>query len=141
MAAFFLVLAVVTGVVLGDAVLANTGDSTVTLFDRNITGFTQGQLLVIAAGLGFLFALFLFLAWGSSTNRRAKRRELRLVQRDMAGRINDLERTNAGLRDQVERGRRSRLGEADSPETTRVSSPALPRRDGDRVEEHERASN
>src|SRR6266511_3397325 len=52
MAVFFLLLAVIVGVVIGDAVVANTGASTVQLFDRSITGFTQGQLLVIVAGAG-----------------------------------------------------------------------------------------
>jgi len=131
MAAFFLVLAVIAGVVVGDAVIANTGAGSVTVFGQSITGFTQGQLLVIAAGLGFLFALFLFLAWGSSRNRRIRRRENRLVHRDMASRVDELERTNAGLRDQLERGRRtSRLGDGDVPETTRVSASGPPGRSG-----------
>src|SRR6266540_2373594 len=112
MAVFFLLLAVIVGVVIGDAVVANTGASTVQLFDRSITGFTQGQLLVIAAGAGFVFAALLFLSWGSSKNRRLRRRERRAAHRDMEGRIGELERENEGLRDEVGRDRRtSRLGD------------------------------
>jgi hypothetical protein len=42
MAALFLVLAVADAVLLGDAVLANTSASSVSVFDQSITGFTQG---------------------------------------------------------------------------------------------------
>jgi hypothetical protein len=132
MAAFFLVLAVVVGVVIGDAVVANTSASNLALFDQTITGFTQGQLLVIAAGAGFLFATFLFLAFGSSKNRRMRRRERRDSHRDMEGRIGELERENAGLREDVDRDRRtSRLdGMADGDETheTQVSRRIFPHR-------------
>ena len=132
MAAFFLVLAVVAGVVIGDAVVANTSASNLELFDQTITGFTQGQLLVIAAGAGFLFAAFLFLAFGSSKNRRMRRRERRLSHRDMEGRIGELERENAGLREDVDRDRRtSRLdGMADGDDTheTQVSRRIFPHR-------------
>src|SRR6266567_4516696 len=112
MAVFFLLLAVIVGVVIGDAVVANTGASTVQLFDRTITGFTQGQLLVIAAGVGFVFAALLFLSWGSSKNRRLRRRERRAAHRDMEGRIGELQRENEGLRDEVARQPR-RTGRAD----------------------------
>lgn len=119
MAAFFLVLAVIVGVVIGDAVIANTSAVSIQLFDRTITGFTQGQLLVIAAGAGFVLASLLFLVWGSSKNRRLRRRERREVRRDMEGRIGELERENAGLRDEVDRDRRtSRLGEMVDGENT-----------------------
>src|SRR6266566_5023643 len=112
MAVFFLLLAVIVGVVIGDSVVANTDASSVQLFNQTITRFTQGQLLVIAAAAGFVFASLLFLAWGSSKNRRLRRRERRTVHRDMEGRIGELERENADLRDEVDRDRRtSRLGD------------------------------
>ncbi len=103
MAALFLVLAVVDAVLLGDAVLANTSASSVTVFDQAITGFTQGQLLVVAAGLGLLGALLLRLAWSSSGARRAKRRQLRAARRDLEGRVAELQRENATLRQELER--------------------------------------
>jgi hypothetical protein len=114
MAVIFLLLAAVVGVALGDVVLSNTGSASIDLFNRSITDFTQGELLLIAAGLGFLFALFLFIAWGSSSNRRAKRRERRLVRRDLESRVDGLERENVGLRQELDRttatSRQSDLG-------------------------------
>ncbi len=126
MAAFFLVLAVVVGVVIGDAVIANTTASNLDLFDRTITGFTQGQLLIIAAGAGFLFAIFLFLAFGSTKNRRMRRRGRR-------ARIGELERENAGLREGADRDHRTtRLdgmaGEGDETQETQQSRRIFPRR-------------
>ena len=106
MAALFLVLAVVDAVVLADAVIANTSASSVSLFDYSVTGYTHGQLLLIAAGLGLLGALLLGLAWRSSGARRAQRRQLRAAQRDLAGRVAELERDNATLRQELERTRR-----------------------------------
>jgi uncharacterized protein YceH (UPF0502 family) len=106
MAALFLVLAVADAVLLGDAVLANTSATSVSAFNHSITGVTQGQLLVIAAGLGLLGALLLGLAWRSSGARRAKRRQLRATQRDLQGRIAELERDNATLRQELERTQR-----------------------------------
>jgi uncharacterized protein YceH (UPF0502 family) len=106
MAALFLVLAVVDAVLLGDAVIANTSASSVSVFNHSIPGFTQGQLLVIAAGLGLLGALLLGLAWRSSGARRAKRRQLRAVRRDLEGQVAELERDNATLRQELERTRR-----------------------------------
>lgn len=103
MAALFLVLAVVDAVVLGDAVLANTSASSVSVFNHSITGFTQGQLLIVAAGLGLLCALLLGFASRSSGARRARRRRLRVAQRDLEGRVVELERENAGLRQELER--------------------------------------
>jgi hypothetical protein len=137
MAVFFLLLAVIVGVVIGDAVVANTGASSVQLFDQTITGFTQGQLLVIAAAAGLVFACLLFMAWGSSKNRRLRRRERRTIHRDMEGRIGELERENADLRDEVDRDRRtSRLGDiAGTGETTQAPGRIYPRRDPEHLDE------
>jgi uncharacterized protein YceH (UPF0502 family) len=115
MAALFLVLAMAGAVLVGDAVLANTSASSVSVFDHSITGFTQGQLLLVAAGLGLLCALLLGLAWRSSGARRGKRRQLRAAQRDLEGRVAELERENATLRQERERlGRLAELREASS---------------------------
>jgi hypothetical protein len=105
MAALFLVLAVVDVVLLGDVVLDNTSASTVSVFNYSITGFTQGQLLVIAAGLGLLGMLLLGLAWRSSGAQRAKRRQLRAAHRDLEGKIAKLQRENTTLRQELERTR------------------------------------
>jgi uncharacterized protein YceH (UPF0502 family) len=106
MAALFLVLAVADAVLLGDAVLANTSATSVSVFNHSITGFTQGQLLVIAAGLGLLGALLLGLAWRSSGAQRVKRRQQRATRRDLEGKVAELERDNATLRQELERTRR-----------------------------------
>ncbi|HZD38620.1 MAG TPA: hypothetical protein VE664_08275 [Actinomycetes bacterium] len=136
MAVFFLVLAIAVGVVIGDAVVANTGANNVELFNQTITGFTQGQLLVIAAGAGFVFGLLLFLAWGSSRSRRLRRRERREVHRDMEGRIGELERENADLRDEVDRDRRtSRVGAmTGADDTTQTSGGVFSRRPPDSLD-------
>ena len=115
MAALFLVLAVVDAVLLGDAVIANTSASSVSVFGHSMTGFTQGQLLVIAAGLGLLGALLLGLAWRCSGTQRAKRRRLRATRRDLEGRVAGLERDNTILRHELERfGRLAELRGASS---------------------------
>jgi hypothetical protein len=102
MAAIFLLLAVLDAVLLGNVLLANTSASSVSVFDQSITGFTQGQLLLLAAGLGLLLALFLRLAGSSSRARRAKRRQVRAARREVEGRVAELEHENARLRKELE---------------------------------------
>jgi uncharacterized protein (DUF58 family) len=107
MAAIFLVLAVVDAALLANVVLANTSAASVTVFDQSITGYSQGELLLLAAGLGLLFALFVGIAWSSSSARRAKRRELRAARREVEGRVAELERENARLHEELETTRRT----------------------------------
>ena len=107
MAVIFLVLAVVDAALLANVVLANTSASSVLVFDQSITGYSQGELLLLAAGLGLLFALFVGIAWSSSSARRAKRRELRAARREVEGRVAELERENARLRKELETTRRT----------------------------------
>jgi type II secretory pathway pseudopilin PulG len=102
---------VLVGVVIGDALLENTTASTVTLFDRSFDQLSDGELLAVFAGLGFLLAVFLFLAFGSSRSRRTRRREQRSARRDAESRVDELEHENARLRDELARsGRVGRLG-------------------------------
>jgi hypothetical protein len=111
MAVLFLLLAVLVGVVIGDAVLENSTASTVTLFDRSFDQLSDGELLAVFAGLGFLLAVFLFLAFGASRGRRTRRRELRAARRDAESRVDELQHENARLRDELARaGRVGRLG-------------------------------
>jgi hypothetical protein len=142
MAAFFLVLAVIVGVVIGDAVVANTTAGSIQLFNQTITGFTQGQLMLIAAAAGFVLALLLFLSFGAGRSRRARRREQRLARRDLQGRIGELEQENTDLRTEVDRDRRTtRLGEMGAPvtedtqETTQTSRRIFPARRHDRLDD------
>jgi hypothetical protein len=142
MAAFFLVLAVIVGVVIGDAVVANTAAGSIQLFNQTITGFTQGQLMLIAACAGFVLALLLFLTVGAGKSRRARRREQRLARRDLQGRIGELEQENSDLRTEVDRDHRTtRLGEMGAPvtedtqETTQTSRRIFPGRRHDSLDD------
>jgi hypothetical protein len=128
MAVFFLLLVFLIGVVLAVAVVENTAAGSVTLFNRSIDQLSTGELLLVFAGLGFLVALFLFLAFGSSRTRRSRRKELRSRRRDAEGRVEELERENARLRQEltgkreelvsVERGRTDATAERDRAEAT-----------------------
>jgi hypothetical protein len=126
MAVLFLLLAFLVVVVLAAAGLENTSASSATLFDRSFGQLTEGQLLVLAAALGFLVALFLFLAFGASRTRRTRRKELKSRRRDAEGRVDELERENARLQheltntreklDAVDRNRADAVAERDRAE-------------------------
>jgi hypothetical protein len=126
MAVLFLLLAFLVVVALAAVGLENTSPSSATLFDRSFSQLTEGQLLVLAAALGFLVALFLFLAVGASRTRRSRRKELRSRRRDAEGRVGELERENDHLRQEltgareelegVERNRADAVAERDRAE-------------------------
>jgi hypothetical protein len=97
MAVLFLLLAFLLVVVVAAAGIENTDSSTASLFDRSFGQLTEGQLLLLFAGVGVLIALFLFLAFGASRTRRARRRELKSRRRDAEGRVDELERENTRL--------------------------------------------
>jgi hypothetical protein len=128
MAVLFLLLAFLIVVALAVAGLENGDPTTATVFDRSFGQLTEGQLLVLAAGLGFLVALFLFLAFGASRTRRSRRKELKSRRRDAESRVDELERENArlhqeltGVREELEtteRGRVDAVAERDRAETT-----------------------
>jgi hypothetical protein len=120
MAAIFLLLAILGGVLLGAAVLVNTSASSLSVFSYSLTGFTQGQLLLTAAGLGLLVALLLGLAWSSSSGRRGKRRARRAAQRELEGRVAEGERENARLRAEL-----ARMGRLAGLLAEPVGAPAL----------------
>jgi hypothetical protein len=105
MGVIFLLLAVLAGVVLVDVVMENTGAATVTLFNRSFDQLTWGELLLVAAGVGFLLLLFLMLAFGSSRARRMRRRERRVATRDLEGQVEELERENARMRQELSQRR------------------------------------
>jgi hypothetical protein len=112
MAVLFLLLAFLCVVVLAAAGLENTDSSSATLFDRSFGQLTEGQLLIVAAGLGFLVALFLFLAFGASRTRRARRKDLKSRRRDAEGRVGELERENSRLQQELTSAREE-LGTVD----------------------------
>jgi hypothetical protein len=119
MAVFFLLLAVLVGVVLGDALVENESTGAITLFGQNIDQFTDGQLLLGFAGLGILFALLLVLSLSSTRRRRARRKERRTAGRELEDQVTQLERDNARLRtdlsqrDEALAGREAELAHRD----------------------------
>ena len=128
MAVLFLVLALLLAVVVVAIGFENTTASSATLLDRSFSQLTEGQLLVLFAALGFLIALFLFLAFGASRTRRSRRKELKSRRRDAEGRVDELERENSRLRqelttareelDSVQRSRDDAVAERDRAKAT-----------------------
>jgi hypothetical protein len=103
MAVLLFLLAIAGGVLVGDLVLENTAAGSVTVLDRSFTGYSQGQLLAVVAGLGFMVGV---LAVGSVCLRRARRvrrRELRTAERELTAEVAELERENKSLRDELAR--------------------------------------
>ncbi|HYT25475.1 MAG TPA: hypothetical protein VEP73_03200 [Actinomycetota bacterium] len=103
MAVFFLLVAVLAGAAIGDAIYENTGAGTLVIAQQTTDRFTQGELLAIFAGLGFLLALLLLLAVATAPRRRDRRRALRAARRDAEQRITELQRANARLQADVAR--------------------------------------
>ncbi len=81
MAAFFLLLALIGGALVGDLVWENTATGELTVLDRLVTGYPQGWLLAAAAATGFVTALLLVASVGSTRGRRERRRQLRSMKR------------------------------------------------------------
>jgi hypothetical protein len=143
MAVLFLLLAFLTVVLLAAAGLENSSTSSATLFDRSFNQLTEGQLLILAAALGFLVAVFLFLAFGASRTRRTRRKELKSRRRDAESRVDGLERENARLQhelantqeklDSVDRNRVDAVAERDRAEAT-VDRVRAANRDRDRAD-------
>jgi hypothetical protein len=82
MAAFFFLLAIIGGALIGDLVWENTGTGEVTVLGRTAVSYPQGWLLAGAAALGFVVALLLVASFSSTKARRARRRQLRAMKRD-----------------------------------------------------------
>jgi hypothetical protein len=80
MAAFFLLLALIGGALVGDLVWENTANGEVTVLDRTFGGYPQGWLLAAAAGIGFVVALLLVASVSSTKGRRNRRRQLRAIR-------------------------------------------------------------
>ena len=81
MAAFILLLAILGGVLVGDLVWENTTAGEVTVLGRTVSGYPEGWLLAAAAALGFVVALLLVASLSSTRARRARRRQLRSMDR------------------------------------------------------------
>jgi flagellar biosynthesis/type III secretory pathway M-ring protein FliF/YscJ len=81
MAAFFLLLAILGGALVGDLVWENTTAGKATVLDRTLVSYPQGWLLAAAAVLGFVIALLLVASVSSTKARRERRRQLRSLKR------------------------------------------------------------
>jgi uncharacterized protein YlxW (UPF0749 family) len=121
MAAIFLVLAVLDAALLTNVLLTNSRAGSVSVLDQPVTGFSQGQLLLLAAALGLLLALSLGIAWSSSSARRLRRRELRAERRGLESKVDELQRENTRLQGQLERTRRT--GQPARPEPASTKAP------------------
>ncbi len=102
--AILLFLLAIAGVVLvGDLVLENTAAGSVTVLDRSFTGYSEGQLLAVVAGLGFVIGVLVVGSVSLRRARRIRRRELRRAERDLTAEMADLERENGNLREELAR--------------------------------------
>jgi hypothetical protein len=103
MAALLLLLAIAGSIVVGDLVLENSGIGTVTLLNQPITGYSEGVLLAMTAALGFMVGLLMVGSVSMRRTRRARRRQLRVAERELNGQLAELERENTRLRDELAR--------------------------------------
>ena len=101
MAVLLLLLAIVGAVLVGDLVVENTTAGTVTALQHSITGYSEGQLLAMAAALGFVLGLLVVGSVRMRRTRRARRRQLRTAERDLTAKLAELERENASLREEL----------------------------------------
>jgi uncharacterized membrane protein YciS (DUF1049 family) len=98
MAALLLLLAIVGVVLAGDLVVENTAAGDVSVWHYSITGYSEGELLAMAAALGFVLGLLVVGSVCMRRTRRARRRQLRTAERDLTDQLDELERENASLR-------------------------------------------
>jgi hypothetical protein len=88
MAAFFLfVLAVAGGIVVADLVWENTAAGEITVFHHTVSGYPEGWLLAIAAGLGGVVALLLVASVNSTKGRRSRRKQLGRLRRGLEDQV------------------------------------------------------
>jgi hypothetical protein len=100
MAAFVLfALAVAGGLAVADLVWENPTAGQVTVFGQTVGGYPEGWLLAIAAGLGFVVALLLVASVNSTKGRRARRKQLRGLQRGLEDQVAAAEPEQARLLD------------------------------------------
>jgi hypothetical protein len=84
MAAFVLfVLAVAGAAVVADLVWENAAAGQVAVLHLTVTGYPEGWLLAVAAGLGFVVALLLVASVNSTKGRRLRRKQLGRLRRGL----------------------------------------------------------
>ena len=118
MAAFFLLLAIIGGALVGDLVWENTTAGEATVLGRTAVNYPQGWLLAGAAALGFVVALLLVASVSSTKARRQRRRQLRSMRRRLEGEGIETELEHASWLDES-LGRRDTAAAADAPPRSR----------------------
>jgi hypothetical protein len=118
MAAFFLLLAMIGGALVGDLVWENTTAGEATVLGRTAVNYPQGWLLAGTAALGFVVALLLVASVSSTKTRRQRRRQLRSIRRRLEGEGIETELEHASWLDES-LGRRDTAAAADAPPRSR----------------------
>jgi hypothetical protein len=113
MAAFFLLLAMIGGALVGDLVWENTTAGEATVLGRTAVNYPQGWLLAGAVALGFAVALLLVASVSSTKARRQRRRQLRSMRRRLEGEGIETELEHASWLDESF-GRRDTAAAADA---------------------------
>src|SRR5215211_2211619 len=99
MAAFFLLLAILGGALVGDLVWENTTAGKATVLDRTLVSYPQGWLLAAAAALGFVVALLLVASVSVTKGRRERRRQLRKLRRRRHHQVAESEQEHSSVLD------------------------------------------
>jgi hypothetical protein len=101
MAALFLLLAVLGAILVGDLVVENTAGGAITVLNHPISGYSEGLLLAMTAGLGFVVGLLAVGSVSLRRTRRARRKQLRVAERELSGQLIELKRENKRLREDL----------------------------------------
>jgi hypothetical protein len=96
-------VAIIGASVVADLVVENTGTGAITVLHHPITGYRDGLLLAMAAALGLVIGLLVVGSLSLRRTRRARRRQLRVAERELRGQLLKLEGDNARLRDELAR--------------------------------------
>jgi hypothetical protein len=115
MAVLLFLLALAGAVLVGDLVMENTAAGSVTVLDRSLTGYSQGQLLAVAAAVGFLVGVLAVGSVSLRRSRRTRRRELRQAEADLTAEVADLEHENRDLQEELARRAQRRPGTGGMP--------------------------
>lgn len=103
MAALFLLLVIIGGIVVADLVLENPTADSVTVLNHPITGYSEGLVLAMAVALGLVLGLLVVASARSTRKRRARRKQLRTAGRDLPLQVAEMERENTRLREELAR--------------------------------------
>ena len=99
MAAFVLFVVAVAGAVVADLAWENPTARQLTVFHHTVSGYPEGWLLAIAAGLGCVVALLLVASVESTKRRRARHKQLRRLRHGLEDQVAAPEPHHAHLLD------------------------------------------